>query len=218
MSGDLELILSSQLNFETVEILRDGDSSCDNSENYNLSPISLRTRHANNAKKINSPKMHQVHDTTIDDDSPCVSVSDIVNDSHDKDFDTSGISHSSMISGKSIDQDKKADLQDTERHSVDAEQKKFDSMPVLNDDVSTINSLKIIPISQKGSCDNSNMTVQSNLLEPRWKKKYACLYCNKTFVKLLRHIETVHKAIEDAIKLKNSAKGNNIYFRKIMFY
>ncbi|XP_074102466.1 uncharacterized protein LOC141529696 isoform X1 [Cotesia typhae] len=49
-------------------------------------------------------------------------------------------------------------------------------------------------------------------------KKYFCIYCHKLVIKLPRHIETVHKDLEEAQQLKNTPKGTKERKKLIEIY
>ncbi|XP_044587771.1 uncharacterized protein LOC123267253 [Cotesia glomerata] len=96
-----------------------------------------------------------------------------------------------------------------------------------DNDLSNYESVYQIPLLSNGSCDSSKLKAESSIItdksgvviaQPRWKKKYFCIYCHKLVVKLPRHIETKHKDIEEAQQLKNTPKGTQERKKLIEIY
>lgn len=138
-------------------------------------------------------------------------------DSSDIDFDPDKVTHSSTMAEDSAQVTQSPKTVNFE--SPGTESSPTDVTPCASSTQKTIitNSTSIkIPLPSKGSCDNSKLKAESSIItdelgvvtvQPRWKKKYFCIYCHKLVVKLPRHIETKHKDLEEVQQLKNTPKG-----------
>lgn len=60
-------------------------------------------------------------------------------------------------------------------------------------------------------CDNHKMYVPTSDLGP-YSKKYCCLYCSKRYLKLVRHLVTVHKDKKAVKKFQALPIGKYIYY------
>lgn len=74
----------------------------------------------------------------------------------------------------------------------------------------TINKGLLNICGKKGSCDNSQMTVETSGNNAKGKR-YCCLYCLERFPKLPRHLESVHKE-EPEVKALLALPKSKIFF------
>lgn len=203
ISDQLESILSSRLDSETVEILRDYNKG-DDENSHDLSILRLRQRSEIN---YNNTSNSLLGHNSFDD-----------KDTSDIDFDPINLKHSSTI----IEDSTQSILQTGTVNNIDtaAENKLINVFPLsseVHNIVSNNSTLIKVPLPSKGSCDNSELKAEGSVVtddagnvisvEPRWKKKYFCIYCHKLVVKLPRHIELRHKDIEEVQQLKSTPKG-----------
>lgn len=193
----MECILSSQLDSETVEFIR-AEQETINEDNENLSVPDLGHEEMNSYSILS------------DQNSISKETSDI-------EFDPAQVIHSSTItedSAHSLQLPKMGNDGDPTFYNTPMN---VPSIVSSTDKIVVKNSTSIkVPLSTKGSCDNSKLKVESSFttdeegnvnFQPRWKKKYFCMFCHESVVKLSRHVETKHKDVAEAQQLKNTPKG-----------
>ncbi|XP_074106559.1 uncharacterized protein LOC141532218 [Cotesia typhae] len=194
ISEQLECILSSQLDSETVEFVRAEHETV----NENLSVPDL------GHEEINSYSILSDHNS-------------ISKETSDIDFDPAQVIHSSTITEDSAHSLQLPKIGNDGDPTFENTPMNVPSFVSSTKKIVVKNSTSIkVPLSMKGSCDNSKLNVESSFttdevgnvtFQPRWKKKYFCIYCQKSVVKLPRHIDTKHKDIEEAQQLKSTPKG-----------